>query len=706
MSFVPSENPITNPTRESYTVLRPFRFWCQKVLPLVYDDSLSYYELLCKVVDYLNKTMEDVDHMNTDMDTLYSNFQEFQEGTFRIYNELVAYVNTYFNELDVQEEIDNKLDAMVTSGELVTILQPSIANEVASWLSEHISPTTPTIDDSLSVSGAGADAKVTGDNIRAINKNFTSNVFDAFNFENGAIRATDGVNVNSSDRIRTKGYINKTWKKIYSTDNAISFFLYAYNNGVYVGGWTTGTTFNSSDANPKLFFDLTEFMAVPAYENYEYKIVVRKSGGSIQMSDTALLNTIRIDNYIPTYLDKTLTREGFGADAKSTGDAITAITRNTTKINLSDLNNINLDRWESGAIDSVTGETVNSTSRVRTKEYLPTNSGEVIIPQNRGFFIYAYDLLDNYIGAYTTDNGFVTTGYPNGYNRFDIGKLQKEYYNYRFKLSVYSRDSSDVTLQETATYIITNIFEHNTGSYINVMQYNIGKFNWGHEGGLSTNIPEKILNYRRFLGSKNCDIIGLQEYTQYIDNQNLYTSDMSIFNPLYEFKGHYERETAIFSRYRLYNSFFSYLHTEGDKASWCVYGDTYINGKLIRIVSGVLNVESPEGINHSEQQIRAMTKLVEQILGNSYYAIVMMDTNCLSVTETENIKNYLDNVGHFYTGNWYYFGYYDTYNLSSQMYKSIDNIFTKNLSIVDFDVPSVYADLSSDHFPVISKIKI
>ena len=96
MSFTPSENPITNPTRESYTELRPFRFWCQKVLPLVYDNSLSYYELLCKVVDYLNKTMEDVDHMNTDMDTLYSSFQEFQEGTIRIYNELVAYVNAYF----------------------------------------------------------------------------------------------------------------------------------------------------------------------------------------------------------------------------------------------------------------------------------------------------------------------------------------------------------------------------------------------------------------------------------------------------------------------------------------------------------------------------------------------------------------------------------------------------------------------------------
>lgn len=38
--------------------LRHFRFWCQKVLPLVYDDSLSYYEVLCKVVHYINQLID------------------------------------------------------------------------------------------------------------------------------------------------------------------------------------------------------------------------------------------------------------------------------------------------------------------------------------------------------------------------------------------------------------------------------------------------------------------------------------------------------------------------------------------------------------------------------------------------------------------------------------------------------------------------
>ena len=38
--------------------LKRFRLWCYKVLPLVYDDTLSYYEVLCKVVKYINELIE------------------------------------------------------------------------------------------------------------------------------------------------------------------------------------------------------------------------------------------------------------------------------------------------------------------------------------------------------------------------------------------------------------------------------------------------------------------------------------------------------------------------------------------------------------------------------------------------------------------------------------------------------------------------
>lgn len=44
------------------------KFWCQKVLPAIYDDSLSYYELLDKVVKSLNDTIEVVNEAVTGID--------------------------------------------------------------------------------------------------------------------------------------------------------------------------------------------------------------------------------------------------------------------------------------------------------------------------------------------------------------------------------------------------------------------------------------------------------------------------------------------------------------------------------------------------------------------------------------------------------------------------------------------------------------
>ena len=52
--------------------LKPFKFWCQKVLPLVYDDSLSYYEILCKVVDYINNMIENQKEFSDELAELKS----------------------------------------------------------------------------------------------------------------------------------------------------------------------------------------------------------------------------------------------------------------------------------------------------------------------------------------------------------------------------------------------------------------------------------------------------------------------------------------------------------------------------------------------------------------------------------------------------------------------------------------------------------
>ena len=87
-----------------YKYTGSFRYWCQHVLPAVYDDSLSYYELLCKVVKYLNDVISNVD-------TLYSAVKTLND-----------YVKDYFDNLDVQDEINNKLDEMAEDGTLSNIV--------------------------------------------------------------------------------------------------------------------------------------------------------------------------------------------------------------------------------------------------------------------------------------------------------------------------------------------------------------------------------------------------------------------------------------------------------------------------------------------------------------------------------------------------------------------------------------------------------
>ena len=55
-----------------------FRIWCQKVLPLVYSDSLSYYEVLCKVVDYINELIDADKILDTELETLKAELKEVQ----------------------------------------------------------------------------------------------------------------------------------------------------------------------------------------------------------------------------------------------------------------------------------------------------------------------------------------------------------------------------------------------------------------------------------------------------------------------------------------------------------------------------------------------------------------------------------------------------------------------------------------------------
>lgn len=83
-------------------------------------DALTDYELLCKVVEYLNKV---IDAQNADTQS-YTTLEN-------AFNDLKNYVDNYFDNLDVQDEINNKLEEMADNGELQAIIADYISANVA-----------------------------------------------------------------------------------------------------------------------------------------------------------------------------------------------------------------------------------------------------------------------------------------------------------------------------------------------------------------------------------------------------------------------------------------------------------------------------------------------------------------------------------------------------------------------------------------------
>lgn len=100
----------------NYKDLNTFNFWCQKILPLVYDDSLSYYEVLCKVVDYINDLINNDKAINLILTEYGKDINELKEMTDNIKKELDAvkngkYESLYINAL--KNYIDENLEGIV-----------------------------------------------------------------------------------------------------------------------------------------------------------------------------------------------------------------------------------------------------------------------------------------------------------------------------------------------------------------------------------------------------------------------------------------------------------------------------------------------------------------------------------------------------------------------------------------------------------------
>lgn len=105
----------------TYTNLTPFKWYVLENFPFIEADfdALTNWQLFCKLGKEMNKIINSVNLSGEQVETLTTAF-----------NNLQNYVNNYFSDLNIQEEVNNKLDEMVKDGTLANIINNQIFNDL------------------------------------------------------------------------------------------------------------------------------------------------------------------------------------------------------------------------------------------------------------------------------------------------------------------------------------------------------------------------------------------------------------------------------------------------------------------------------------------------------------------------------------------------------------------------------------------------
>lgn len=215
------------------------------------------------------------------------------------------------------ETVDNAAAAESAASTAAMEVLSEAPEMVYDWLEANVTPETGyVIDSGLTIQGAAADAKATGDAIVALNASVVSEIarrVDGFlspevlsaTWEQGTISSASGSPTDSTTRIRT-GYIPmETANKILvNVPTGYKLTVYTFSTNAVSGFigqavlWGTGT------------------VEIPVTPDYYFRLVAAKT------NDSAILPAAGADIIISRYwpADATLSLEHKPADAKAVGD--------------------------------------------------------------------------------------------------------------------------------------------------------------------------------------------------------------------------------------------------------------------------------------------------------------------------------------------------------------------------------------------------
>lgn len=91
--------------------LRPFKAWCIQILPSIFDESMSYYEVLCKVIKILNNSLEDINILKGELENTNSVLDTFKAETQNQFDTLKEETQNKVDEF--REQVENQFEELV-----------------------------------------------------------------------------------------------------------------------------------------------------------------------------------------------------------------------------------------------------------------------------------------------------------------------------------------------------------------------------------------------------------------------------------------------------------------------------------------------------------------------------------------------------------------------------------------------------------------
>ena len=270
----------------------PFKRFCITVgnLPTAYLESMSYYEGLTYLVNYLSNNV--IPALNNNSAVV----EELQEQ-FTI---LKNFVDNYFDNLDVQEEVNNKLDEMAEDGTLEEIIKNYLQTQKIYNTTEEMITDANNLVNGLNVQTLGYHTlNDDGGAFFQITDTISANDYQ-INLNNG-LYATMIINSSTINVKQFGAYGDKNHDDTQAFKNAITYINDKYMN-LYInkGEYTINETLYIDWENSNFWQEFNGSYSIKGAGIYETLLYFNSSNGlhinrngnilSIEISDFSIVN--------------------------------------------------------------------------------------------------------------------------------------------------------------------------------------------------------------------------------------------------------------------------------------------------------------------------------------------------------------------------------------------------------------------------------